>query len=106
MDKKNETLKERLISVGLVKASSEDDDQRQWLYEAKYNIRDKYGIYILEDFFLEYGKWTMFINRRGEQLLDGLERGMMFSAHIAALAAALEYVLDMIDSEVKSATHS
>ena len=100
MDKKNETLKERLISVGLVKASSEDDP-RQWLYEAKYNIRDKYGIYILEDFFLEYGKWTMFINRRGEPLLDGLERGMMFSAHIAALTAALEFVLDMIESEGK-----
>ena len=100
MDKKNETLKERLISVGLVKASSEDD-QRQWLYEAKYNIRDKYGIYILEDFFLEYGKWTMFINRRGEQLLNGLERGMMFTTNYAALSAALEYVLDMIESEAK-----
>ena len=100
MDKKNETLKERLISVGLVKASSEDD-QRQWLYEAKYSIRNKYGIYILEEFFLEYGKWTMFINRRGEPLLDGMAKGMMFNAHIAALAAAVEYVLDMVESEVK-----
>lgn len=99
MDEKK-TLKERLISAGLVKASSEDDP-KQWLYEAKYNIRYKYGIYILEEFFLEYGKWTMFINRRGEPLLDGLERGMMFNAHIAALAAAVEYVLDMIESEAK-----
>ena len=100
MVKKNETLKERLISVGLVKASSEDD-QRQWLYEAKYSIRNKYGIYILEEFFLEYGKWTMFINRRGEPLLDGMAKGMMFNAHIAALAAAVEYVLDMIELEEK-----
>ena len=100
MDKKNKTLKERLISVGLVKASSEDDP-KQWLYEAKYSIRNKYGIYILEVFFPKHCKRTIFINRRGEPLLDGLERGMMFSAHIAALAAAVEFVLDMIESEEK-----
>ena len=43
----------------------------------------------------------MFINRRGEKLLDGLESGMTFTAHIAALAAALEYVLDMVEPEAK-----
>lgn len=95
MDKKNETLKERLISVGLI-ADYGEDNSDNWIYEAKYNFRNYEGIYILEEFYFDKLSWSITINRYGKTLVDGISENMLYTTHKKAVIAALEQALDII----------